>query len=401
MAGTQEDPTRQVSYLQQCLSANKKPLGLFLGAGCPMAIRVDGQSSLIPDITEMTQFIRNRLVESTKHERTVQIVDGHFETDGRCNPTVEDILTHIRALSAVAGKDKVRGLTSEELDQLDSEICSLIHEFVDKELPKTETPYHHVASWVEAVERESPVEVFTTNYDLLLEQAFETQRVPYFDGFAGVRKPIFDPLSMDEDSLPSRWARVWKLHGSINWYQNSNQDVFRGTTSEEGQRRVIHPSHLKYQESRRMPYLAMVDRLREFLRRPTAALILCGYSFHDAHINEAILQGLRYTKTAVAFALLFKRAHEYQEVTALATKQPNLTVLARDGGVIGGQHFKWVERNSETVSEDQSPWINWACSNNGMHAAEFKLGDFAVLGELLQELVGDVQQQQRDAPNAQ
>jgi len=28
-----EEPTKHIGYLQQCLSSDKKPLGLFLGAG--------------------------------------------------------------------------------------------------------------------------------------------------------------------------------------------------------------------------------------------------------------------------------------------------------------------------------------------------------------------------------
>ena len=55
--------------------------------------------------------------------------------------------------------------------------------------------------------------------------------------------------------------------------------------------RVIHPSYMKYQESRRMPYLAMVDRLRAFLKQPTSTLILCGYSFRDEHVNEVYRDG--------------------------------------------------------------------------------------------------------------
>ena len=47
-----ENPSRHLNYLQQCLSNDKKPLGLFLGAGCPMAIRANGDCSspLIPDV---------------------------------------------------------------------------------------------------------------------------------------------------------------------------------------------------------------------------------------------------------------------------------------------------------------------------------------------------------------
>jgi len=60
-----EDPRRQLSYLQQCLSSDKKPLGLFLGAGCPMAIRLDGdeQRPLIPDVAGISRIVRDDLVK--------------------------------------------------------------------------------------------------------------------------------------------------------------------------------------------------------------------------------------------------------------------------------------------------------------------------------------------------
>ena len=242
-----EDPRRQLGYLQQCLSSDKKPLGLFLGAGCPMAIRPDGEkyAPLIPDIAGITQSVCKNLEKQPEYQPLIEIVENHLEKDGCVNMTVEDMLTHIRSLRSVAGHDTVRGLSAEDLDKLDDAICQHIHQLVDKRLPNTETPYHHTASWVDAARRGNPVEIFTTNYDLLMEQAFEDSRVPYFDGFAGARQPFFDLLSMEEDMLPPRWARLWKLHGSINWYQVAGKGVFRGTSKEEGgSRRVIHPSHL-------------------------------------------------------------------------------------------------------------------------------------------------------------
>ena len=401
MNDVQEDPTRQVSYLQQVFSGNKKPLGLFLGAGCPMSIRVDDNKPLIPGVAGMTAFVREKLLTCGEYKDILQTVERHFRSDGRCEPTVEDILTHIRALHAVAGNDEVRGLTAEQLIKLDDQICHLIHQSVDKLLPNTKTSYHSVASWMDAISRESAVEVFTTNYDLLVEQALEHYRVPYFDGFAGVKRPLFDPRTMEEDSLPPRWVRLWKLHGSVNWFQKEDLDIFRGTTSENSKRRVIHPSHLKYQESRRMPYLAMMDRLRGFIKEPTSALILCGYSFRDDHINEAILQGLLYTQTSVAFALLFDKTEAYEEVIKLATERSNLNVLARDGGVIGGQKIKWLEKNPDSVSEQENKWVNWRRLTNDKSVAEFTLGDFNVLGNFLQELVGNVQRPREDVSHAQ
>ncbi len=37
-------------------------------------------------------------------------------------------------------------------------------------------------------EWKSPIELFTTNYDLLLEEALEDEEIPYFDGFVGSKK---------------------------------------------------------------------------------------------------------------------------------------------------------------------------------------------------------------------
>lgn len=320
------------------------------------------------------------------------IVENHFKTDGHDGANVEDMLSHIRALRAVVGKEKARELNAADLDRLDEKICNLIHELANKSLPDSKTPYHRIAAWVDEVGRDMPVEIFTTNYDLLLEQALEDCRVPYFDGFAGTRRPFFDLRAMEQDMLPPRWARLWKLHGSINWYQIEDRGVFRGSTEEKGPKRVIHPSHLKYDESRRMPYLAMIDRLRAFLKQPTCALVICGYSFRDKHLNEVILQGLQGTPTAIVFAFLYGEIKGYSQAIKLASGRSNLNLLAKDGAVIGGRQARWIEIDAGLTHADAADWVKWCpvdtTKPDGKQKAEFCLGDFAVFGEFLNELVG-------------
>lgn len=379
---TASDPMRQVSYLQQCLSSDRKPIGFFLGAGCPMGVRLENGEPLIPDIAGVTQAVSSYL----KDCKSYRIIREHLRENGQDSLTVEDLLTYIRTLASVAGNVRVSGLSAEQLDQLDEVICNQIHEIVDKNLPEDNTPFHELALWMKAADREFPVEVFTTNYDLLIEQAFEMQGVPYFDGFAGALKPSFDLRAIEEDMLPRRWVRLWKLHGSINWLMIRNR-VFRGTGN--GERRVIHPSHLKYHESRRMPYLAMMDRLRRFLRNSSAVLILCGYSFRDEHINEVIVQGLQSKETTAAFALLYGERDNYKEAIGLATSQPNLTVLARNGGVIGSQKLVWSMREGPP-NDDR--WIKRLLDhsdiNENTFRAELRLGNFEVFGKFLRNIVG-------------
>ena len=392
MAHATHDPTLQVSVLQQCLSGGKKPIGLLLGAGCPMAVPDNANTPLIPDIAGITSLVRERLLQSVPLKDPFQTAYGHLTSDGIQTPTVEDLLTHIRALAAVAGKDTVRGLTGAQLEQLDKAICDFIHQVVNKELPHQGTPFHRVATWTNAIPRDFPVELFTTNYDLLIEQALEERRVPYADGFPGARKPLFDPLAIEQDAPLPNWTRLWKLHGSINWYQDGNLNVFRATATESGQRRVIHPSHLKYRESRRMPYLAMLDRIRSFLRNPTSALITCGYSFRDEHINEAIVQGLQHTSTTVAFALMFDNISRCTQATTLAKQRPSLNVLARDGAVISGQYGEWEQRDSEAISPSADASVSWIPLDpnepQGQVKAELMLGDFEIFGQFLEQLAG-------------
>ena len=390
------DPHAQISNLEQCLSGNKRPLGLFLGAGCPTAVKADGGSGppLIPDMVGVTKVVRETLGRCKQCGPLLRVIDQHFGNDGRTDANVEDILSHVRALRMVAGKDKVRGLSAANLDKLDERICQVIQEVADKSLPNTQTPYHYIAAWVEAIERDKPVEIFTTNYDLLMEQAFEDCRVPYFDGFPGARKPLFDIRAMEQDVLPPRWARLWKLHGSVNWYQTEAKRVLRSIAKESGLRRVIHPSHLKYEESRRMPYLAMMDRLRAFLKQPAASLVVCGYSFRDEHINEVLVEGLQCTPTAIAFALQFGKIDEYLQAVKLARERPNLTLLAKDAAVITGREAKWPERDADALSADSGNWVTWTPAEtedgNGKRMAEFTLGDFATFGQLLASLSGDM-----------
>jgi len=236
--------------------------------------------------------------------------------------------------------------------------------------------------------RQPRTKIFTTNYDLLVEQALEENRVPYFDGFVGARRTFFDSYAMEEDALPPRWARLWKLHGSINWRQDETGMVSRGEKVEGDEHGVIHPSHLKYDESRRMPYVAMIDRLRSFLKQPSSVLIVCGYSFRDYHLNANLTEGLQGNSTAMTFALVHGSLEKYGEAVKIASTRANFSLLANDGAVIGTKNARWAERDG---GED-SVAVEWvakeAAAGGGTREGRFRLGDFARFGLFLEELIG-------------
>ncbi len=388
------DPARQANYLRQCLATDKMCIGLFLGAGCPYSIKVENCGKmipLIPDIGGLTQTICDKMNESRDYKKSFTKVLSNFKKDGHGNPNIEDILTHIRSLEQVAGTDSVRGLNADQLIELDKHICNEISILMKKSLPDTKSPYHKIASWIGAIHRDSAIQIFTTNYDLLMEQALEDFRVPFFDGFSGSFHPFFDPQTMEEDDLPPRWVRLWKLHGSINWRLESHENVTRSEELEVAQMRIIYPSHLKYTESRKMPYFAMMDRLRALFKKQSI-LITSGYSFQDQHINQTLMEGIKSNPKSNIFALLYGKLESYPQAISLSSTNPNLSLLALDEAVIGTKRASWIEQKEEDLTE--IPYaVDWIDTINSEYIlnkqAQFKLGDFMNFGSFLADMIGD------------
>ena len=90
-----------------------------------------------------------------------------------------------------------------------------------------------------------------------------------------------------------------------------------------------------------MPYIAMVDKLRSFLKQTGVVLCTCGFSFRDQHLNDTIMQCLQGNPTAVVFAFLYGKLEQYQEAIELAVSRSNLLLLAEDAGIIGTKRAPW------------------------------------------------------------
>lgn len=414
------DPIRQSKYLRQTLSQDKKPVGFFISAGCPLAVTMpEGKWPLIPDVAGLTKYIKDEIDK----EKTVignnprslanaydQLIEEVVKT-GKTNPNIEDILSFLRGMMQIAkGATDIRGFPETELQNLEKIVCQKIAEKLNVELPDNKTPYHKLAKWVNNIDRDTPIEIFTTNYDLLLEEAFESLKVPYFDGFVGTRFPFFDLRAVEDNLIPNHWTRLWKIHGSINWYLKENKDVYRSTSLKECDSYIIHPSHLKYDQSRKMPYLALIDRLNKFLRQNSAVLILSGYSFSDDHLNDTILNALRANPTAMVIALLFgdltttkeekdgdeeitKTTINYEKALELAENRSNLSIWTFDEAVIGGLRAKWKPTKLDYEAEENIGNAVKPIKDDDQKIVGYKfhLGDFAVLGDFLQELIGKEQ----------
>ena len=241
-------------------------------------------------------------------------------------------------------------------------------------LPAETNPYTQLVSWIGGTRRAHPVEIFTTNYDLLIEEAFERARLPYFDGFSGAHRPFFDAASISGDSLPARWSRLWKIHGSLGWQIEEDAIIRTGTREAT---KLIYPDHLKYDQITRQPYSSLFGRLREFLTTPDSLLLCTGFSFFDAHITSVLDEALSANTHTAIFAFQFEPLSGAELAIKLAQRRPNMSVYARDGAVIFGVKGKWLPGQPPTEEWGNIRSTFWK-SGAGTDG-EFLLGDFAKL----------------------
>lgn len=358
--------------LRQILSQGRKRIGFLVGAGAPMSIRVDENrhidptgKPLIPGINELTATAVSGL--SPAQNSAVEAAKARIGPSA----TIETILSHIRLMERALGAQKMDGFDGSGYADLAKAICKNIGQVVGPDLPIGRCGYNELIGWISGTQRQNPVEIFTTNYDLLFEDSFEQVRAPYFDGFSGGNAPFFDPVSVACDDLPPRWSRLWKLHGSLGWALDKGAVVRgRGRSATE----LVYPDHVKYDLTQKQPYSSLFERLKQFLLTPDTLLIATGFSFRDAHINAVLDEALASNANSAVFAFQYQDLELEEPARHLAYARPNLSVYAADGAVINGVSGEW------RPGELQKNWADirasfWGPRWSGEKAV-FLLGDF-------------------------
>ena len=373
------NPDHYMADLRLILSQGRKRIGLLIGAGAPYAVQVNDEGRiveengkrLLPDVTGLTDDVTLSL--STVDNDII----NKLKSDLAKPINIETILTQIRKLSQAIGSAKVYDLDSESYGKLASRICESIGDIVQARLPPDPNPYSDLASWISGTTRDHAIEIFTPNYDLLIEEALERAHTPYFDGFSGSHRPFFDAASVATDELPSRWARLWKLHGSLGW-ERTDDTVVRTGARESNQ--LIYPDHLKYDQITRQPYSALFERLRTFLTSPDTLLLSCGFSFLDDHICAVIKEAMAANPHSAVFAFQFKALGKERAVASIARSYPNVSVYASDGAIVNGIEGRWKPDLSPNEEWKEIRHTFW---KEGTEGGAFVLGDFTKLARFL------------------
>lgn len=375
---------KEIRELKNQLSYSKN-IGFFLGAGSSCAVG-------IPNITQLTNDIEQSLTEPLqKHFKTLKA-----DLISVCAPkavNIEDVLNQIRRIRELTAESKDKkylDIDGESSKKLDVEICKLIYQKIsEKEKIANLESIKKFLAWLCIQNPEYSKEIFTTNYDLILEKSLEEIQIPYFDGFVGSYEPFFWQESIEKfvvnADITKNWLRLWKIHGSLSWFwkknekTNSHKVVRLGKVEKiesETNELVIYPSKDKYDSSRKQPFIAYFDRLKKYLTNGELLFVFCGYSFSDQHINEIIFNSLRQNNRLFSIVFFYNDS-EVEAFYKIASSYLNLSVFGPKKAFINGVMGEWsFEKDELKTNETEDSF--WNCTDS-----TFLLGDFNKLANFL------------------
>ena len=393
------DPQKTLADLRDHLARHDKPLAFFFGAGTSCAVRVPAEGGelapIIPAVAGLTAVCKAAVSElGGNYAAAWDSIASHCQERGE-DPNVESILSRLRMmLRAIGGTDTLCGLTKADLISVEESIRRTIARVVNPDwttIP-TNSPHRRLAQWLGKTARKHPVEIFTVNYDILIEHALEAERVPVFDGFVGCFQPFFhgDSLRRAESAPGGTWSRLWKMHGSITWRRiesDGRSRVVRGDPDPEGV--MIYPSFEKYDESRQQPYSALADRLARFLEQDDALLIVCGFNFGDEHINNVIFGALENRPRTHVYALQFDELPDESQLVRRAHSRPNIMLIGPRTGVLRGNRAPWAASEAPTFMGEAYELLESEPASGETKPTKvgrMKVGDFAAFTAFLRAM---------------
>lgn len=301
-------------------------LSLLVGSGLTTAIQYDACGSAnngMPNHFEYTVFSK----EIQKN------ASDTAEKAGRKEANIEDLIRVanevIKGLTVLRDSGDIPDIVP-KLDSLRSDLEKVIEEFTNNisvieasitgaKPKKREAAFNKLVlflmSFASRTGTRDRLNIFTTNYDRLIEAGADVAGLRLIDRFVGALSPIFRSSRMDVDmhyNPPGirgepRYlegvVRFTKLHGSLDWI-NVGEDIrriglpFGAKTIEPFLKTagfdrgysslMIYPNSAKDRETAEYPYVELFRDFAAALCRPNSTLVTYGYSFGDDHINRVI-----------------------------------------------------------------------------------------------------------------
>ena len=187
------------------------------------------------------------------------------------------------------------------------------------------------------------LKLFTTNYDMLFEQAANECGFTMIDGFTFTFPRVFNGNNYDYDIVIRKNSRItaqenyagkvfhlYKLHGSLDWEKDEESGQIRKCDFANNKMPVmIFPSSIKYETSYEQPFFEMMSRFQTELRMDNALLIIIGYSFGDKHINSMIFEALELNHS-LQLVIVDPYIDNFEEIIKRTERSANIMLIKCD-----------------------------------------------------------------------
>ncbi len=212
-------------------------------------------------------------------------------------PNIEQILTFLDDAArfkeepysrTVRAWEKPFVAGSEELTALAEMIRTYIRETLSVSLPTDRFAY--LSGLLDFRTDDAPLDIFTLNYDCLVEATCARQGIRFTTGFSDAWDPdLFT-------SSPGWAVRVFKLHGSVNWYRvGGGGPIYQGDETHHAYPGVSSREELLYpaggKAAHAEPFATLMSFFSDALQNADF-LVALGYSFQDDHIRRMVLDRL-------------------------------------------------------------------------------------------------------------
>lgn len=294
-------------------------LSLLCGSGITRSISLlahdtDGKNMENPVFTKYKGEIESAAQKSAKD---CGRENGNFEDRIR---VANDLLRGLKILNKTDDAEELK----KELDLIISNFAksilksekSIVTAVEDKREKAFSVLVNFLLSFASRTGNRERLNIFTTNYDRLIEVGAELAGIHLMDRFVGTVMPIFrsSRLNLDihynppgirgEPRYLEGVARLTKLHGSVDWVQNKEEirriglpfgaeDIelylkVPGLDADDALKLIIYPNSAKDRETAEYPYVELFRDFAAAICRPNNTLVTYGYGFGDDHINRVI-----------------------------------------------------------------------------------------------------------------
>ncbi|WP_374090325.1 SIR2 family protein [Methylomicrobium lacus] len=133
------------------------------------------------------------------------------------------------------------------------------------------------------------INIVTTNYDRLAEYACDQEKVHHYTGFT---HGFFRQLATPNEITSQRRVNIWKVHGSLDWFQSPLEDTVAltniGGIPNNYEPQIVTPGTQKYQKTHLEPYRSIINNADQAMNAANSYLCI-GYGFNDGHIQPKLI----------------------------------------------------------------------------------------------------------------